>query len=362
MTLALLFALLFSPALAGDQFHDKDDNIGPVDPVLPEIINGTQATPEQWPETGALIAQGKGTFFGRPFEMTALMCSSTLIAPDVVLLAAHCVDREAIEATGGQLDELDFYWSKQIDLTAYAGGEANAVPIDAVHGWDAPMHPGWAGIAGVQVGIAINNDVALLFLNEAQLDVPYAYLITSDEGPQVVSDAPVTIVGWGHQQQIGQWEQPPPGSTGIKHVAETFIGAVGQTEIQIGRAAEEGRKCHGDSGGPTFMEVVTDSTVTTRLIGVTSHAFDETDCNEKGGVDTRVDFYLDWIDQEMRERCADGSRAWCDEPGIILPPEPKVDEPEDDIAKACGCQTGTTGSLLPLLLGGLVLGLRRRKR
>jgi len=56
-----------------------------------------------------------------------------------------------------------------------------------------------------------------------------------------------------------------------------------------------------------------------RVIGVTSHAYDWTDCREKGGVDTRVDYYLDWIDDEMRTRCESDERVWCDEEGIIPP-------------------------------------------
>ena len=35
-----------------------------------------------------------------------------------------------------------------------------------------------------------------------------------------------------------------------------------------------------------------------RVIGVTSHAYDESDCNETGGVDTRSDYFLDWIEAE----------------------------------------------------------------
>ena len=34
-------------------------------------------------------------------------------------------------------------------------------------------------------------------------------------------------------------------------------------------------------------------------------------------MDTRVDFYLEWIDSEMRAACDAGTRVWCDEPGIL---------------------------------------------
>ena len=58
--------------------------------------------------------------------------------------------------------------------------------------------------------------------------------------------------------------------------------------MQIGSGSETSRKCHGDSGGPTYMDVTTTSDVKQRVIGVTSHAYDESDC-AKGGIDTRID-------------------------------------------------------------------------
>ena len=67
-----------------------------------------------------------------------------------------------------------------------------------------------------------------------------------------------------------------------------------------------------------------------RLIGVTSHAYDWTDCTETGGVDTRIDYYLDWIDDEMRARCESGERVWCEEEGILGPDYVGSGESGDD--------------------------------
>ena len=52
------------------------------------IINGEDAEASEYPQTGAMIAQIEG------FPGPLFMCSSTLVAPDTVLLAAHCVDEE----------------------------------------------------------------------------------------------------------------------------------------------------------------------------------------------------------------------------------------------------------------------------
>jgi MYXO-CTERM domain-containing protein len=104
------------------------------------------------------------------------------------------------------------------------------------------------------------------------------------------------------------------------------------------------------------MDLDVDTEVKTRLIGVTSHAYDNSDCDEKGGVDTRVDHYLAWIDAEMSARCADGTRSWCDEPGIIP-------VPMREGGGGCGCVVApvpVAGGLWSLGLVAL-LGLRRRR-
>ncbi len=105
-----------------------------------------------------------------------------------------------------------------------------------------------------------------------------------------------------------------------------------------------------------------------RLIGVTSHAYDNSDCDETGGVDTRVDAYLGWIDGELRARCEDGSRAWCEEEGIPVPGAKDVamdsgdTGEEDDDKKGCGCASSPSAPAGLALLGlvGLV-ALRRRR-
>ena len=104
-----------------------------------------------------------------------------------------------------------------------------------------------------------------------------------------------------------------------------------------------------------------------RLIGVTSHAYDASDCDSKGGVDTRLDYYLSWIDLEMSERCEDGSRAWCDVMGIVAAPLPDLadgDTAGEDARGACSCsglQRQPVGVWAWLLGLGAVLGWRRRR-
>jgi MYXO-CTERM domain-containing protein len=382
LSLVLLFApvaTLAAPATGGidDPFDAErpDAALDLGDDAGGYIINGEPATADEWPAAGGLLADGSVSAFNQTFDVTLFMCSSTLIAPDVVMTAAHCVDTSFLEAqTAGlaTIEELSFVWSGQADLSMYGLGSAEPLPDDAAIGWDWPGHPDWVGMESVAIGLAENHDIALVFLDEPVLDVPHAYLPTPDEVDQLVEGAPVVIVGWGNQEPVAPGAQPRPGSVAIKIQADSIVGPVGATEFQVGPAFEDGRKCQGDSGGPTFQRVETESTEPWRVVGVTSHAWDETLCEQTGGVDTKVSAYLDWIDAEMRARCADGSRAWCDVPGIVPPPMPGDDLDDgvsdgltDEEARAggCACSAATTpGPALGLGVLALLLGLARRRR
>jgi len=151
-------------------------------------------------------------------------------------------------------------------------------------------------------------------------------------------------------------------------MGESYIARLAPYEMQIGLEKDDVRKCHGDSGGPTFLDIETTTDDAMRVIGVTSHSYDASDCDHTGGVDTRVDYYLDWIDDQMRGACDDGTRVWCKEPGILVPPTtaPPEDTGVEDVTSdggdeengGCGCGT-TRASPLPAILAGL-LALRRK--
>src|SRR5690348_13719164 len=51
----------------------------------PEIIGGTQADPHEYPFQVAILQHGE------PGRWAAQFCGGTLIAPDTVLTAGHCV-------------------------------------------------------------------------------------------------------------------------------------------------------------------------------------------------------------------------------------------------------------------------------
>lgn len=348
--------LLFLTSLV----HADDFALTPVhsDP----IINGTSATSDEFPMAGGILMDATISFSGFGDQpLHSFICSSTLIAPDVVLTAAHCIDEFALTFGFGSVENLDIRWTRQSDLTNWDGSDLNAAwPDDAVAAWDWVAHPDF-DMQAFDIGIAENHDIALLFLDEPVTDVPHAYLPTNSLGDLLMEGDQVSVVGWGQQSATSQMEAPPAGTFAIKQQGISTITELGGKEFQVGYLESDVRKCHGDSGGPTLLEM--DNAL--RVIGVTSHAYDNSDCFETGGVDTRVDAYLTWINTEMQIRCEDGSRAWCEVPGIVSPGSNSQsdqnnvdDESKEGLFGGCSTINGMENWSL-LLLSFVMIAYRR---
>lgn len=356
-----------------DEIEDALVNMPVQDPLAQPIINGEPATEDDYPEAGAMIidatldlgSYGTGT-------IRSMVCSSTLIAPDVVMLAGHCLDEYAYTQGYGTMEINEIRWSRQADLTELDGTHRRADwPEDSVAAIDWIEHEEF-NLRTMDIGIAENYDVALLFLEEAVTDTPFAYVPTEDEGDQLEEGEEVAIVGWGQQEATGYGETPESGTYAVKYMGTSPLGEIGDGEFQVGPDEDDVRKCHGDSGGPTFATIETESTDTMRVVGITSHSYDYTDCNNKGGVDTRVMFVRDWIEDQMIQRCEDGTRVWCEEMGLPQPPLPEP-EPDEELADngeeekegrfGCGCSAvNPSSALAPLAVGLAALALTRRRR
>ncbi len=269
------------------------------------IIDGELVESEDHPEVGFLFAL---------FEDDTVfpLCSAALVAPDVVLTAAHCladlldVDGQPVEDQGIRCIGFG------TDFTGMLEGDGVA-PADSICGDRWLQHPDFAPDAFFDGYLDNRNDLGLLFLDEAVEERDFAYVPDAPEGEQLAEGMDVEIAGYGYYVIDGEEGMAE------KAAATTVLERVGDHELLVG-GPDSPRACFGDSGGPVFADLDVDTSEGRRLIGVTSRAFteDDTSC-EGGGVSVRADAFWGWMDEELRRACDDGYRTDCEVPGLPDP-------------------------------------------
>lgn len=159
-------------------------------------------------------------------ELLSIHCSGTLIAPQVVLTAAHCV--------------ADTPWGDALEVLFGSSPRDPQAQLTQVQ--RAVVHPTYrAKAAGPATGV----DLALLLLlpPSDQVAAPPADI---DRGNQVtlqVGDT-VTLVGFGSTGPLG--EAPGRKRTGTAHIEN-----LRDADFRLSNSPSV--SCHGDSGGPVFV-------------------------------------------------------------------------------------------------------------
>lgn len=194
-------------------------------------------------------------FVGQQFQSpdgvwrNANACSGTLVAPTVVLTAAHCT----LLPAGFPPFPLRYLVFQ---------GETITAPDAVVPASSVTVHPqfcqgltppGTSCPGGVEN--LVENDLAVLEL-PASLSGPYAKLPRADSlGHRYRKDRQVTIVGYGVTEPRVP-EQPPVG-IGVRRNAraEAQVFAAAPTFLQLPSPSRSkyGTPCQGDSGGPVLQ-------------------------------------------------------------------------------------------------------------
>ncbi|XP_060077752.1 putative serine protease 42 [Ylistrum balloti] len=242
------------------------------------IVGGQEARPNSWPWQVAILTRWKEQY-----------CGGTLIAPNWVLTAAHCIrkrsKRRKVIVRVGEHD-IQAYDTTEVDLR---------VERDFPH-----HHFDYE---------TITNDIALLKLKEKKSyresdDVVKGYACLAPENYEVPDGTMCMTVGWGKERNtdvtgsdVLQEAQVP--IVNKKKCRKAFDYKITDKQICAGYKKGGVDSCAGDSGGPLLCPRNDNGTMRWFVYGVTSYG---EGCGQKGkfGIYTKVTNYLKWINRIVR--------------------------------------------------------------
>ena len=238
-----------------------------------KIVGGSKAAEGDYPWMVAIAEKSAESLFDRQF------CGGSLITPNWVLTAAHCMEGE----TPGGIEVV----ARLTDLSDSSGAE-----IRGVRGIF--IHPGYADLSGDLV-----NDISLILLDSAITSItPLAY--SRNVYPSPLNQV-VTAIGWGDTKSSPRYPnalQMVDLSLTPISVARRAYGSNRLDNRHLAAIAPGKDTCTGDSGGPLFDPI--GDLGAPLILGITSFGLN---CAKRGvpGIYANVGNYVDWIDAFLAE-------------------------------------------------------------
>ena len=283
---ALLAISLPGSASAGPPIVADDEDVRPT----PLIVNGKATSIADSPWQVALVGPGGGSGTSKPTDR--YFCTGSLLAPDLVVTAAHCLAGvpksriQTISAIAGRT------WLNQTGTGEVAKARR---AVFALRPDGSRRYREWSGSA--------TWDVALLKLDR-QLTAPVIRLAGSSESGAWTPGRKVRASGWG----ITSWNSANV-SNRLRAAGQVILpdsvcrrdngrSYDSKTMVCLGGPAGHTSTCSGDSGGP----LVARTSDGARLVGLTS--FGDFFCRGSiPSVDTRVsgDSIRSWVRQKVIE-------------------------------------------------------------
>jgi protease YdgD len=224
------------------------------------IVGGETSGPSEFLATGMLTARDR------------LVCTATLIAPDVALTAAHCLREPAFGSFGFTLD------------TDESDGTSEVVPVLFTH-----QHPDFDEGVDEFVDLSERNDIGIIILEHPILNVVPEEIDKAAYGTPVDPGAELALCGYGRPD----WYI---GTAALKRDAKVIVDRTDYFEFST--MADGPQPCNGDSGAPLLIDTPNGR----RLVGVVSRAMGRSMMCDTGAIVTRVSQYAAWINKASKDR------------------------------------------------------------
>ena len=271
---------------------------------------------------GQVAQEGRYNYLVNVGKGRAIFCGGSLIAPRVVLTAAHCPDADRV------------WFGKHNVMEA---------GLDRVYVKQLLRHPGY-------VEKTSSNDIMLLLLErEPEGGIEPIRLMDPQKWSDIVETLPeLTAMGWGattdgggmvhtlHDTEVKMWELSMCKRRYPRQLDKTMFCAVNPGKDT----------CQGDSGGPLVLKGLAFDGSQDLQAGIVSWGYG---CAQSyfPGVYTSIDYFRGWIDDQLRgwEQTRPGMKPSSSPSApaasqIAPAPGPKP-KPQPKPPQASALQTGT---------------------